>query len=522
MSLKAYFLSVLSLSIPFLMLGCGSGEAANANVVTGGPLPPTSNPPVVTVVTELNPPVQASYTPSSWAFDRPALTTLRASPKKAFAHYLPAFPRSIDNRSPASDYYAVEYLQPSGENGKFRGNGGFIRERPEGRAVIRVTEWQVQDLSTEIRMAADLGLDGFAYDILATDTTYRTRMTQMLRAAASTDTGFKILLMPDMTSEFATKPQNLMPYLKELATGVDNSALYRLADGRLVVSPFLAQNQTANWWKTTIIDPLAADGIQIALLPLFLDWKSQATSFKNISYGMSDWGAREPVNALKMQPWKSESLAFTNIWMGTVGFSDVRPNAFSYVETEASRGARSAWTAAIAGGSDWVQLVSWNDYSESSEMQPSSGIQANAYKLNAYYLTWFKTGTAPTIVRDQLLYMHRTHPIGAAPDLTQQTKTFTRAYGASGIDKIELVGFLKEPGTLSITIDGITTSVDVGAGLQVITAPLRLGTPNFTLRRGGITVLDQASMWGISDQIVYQDLVYRGGDSTIPKAVAVR
>jgi hypothetical protein len=505
-------LSVFMLSIPFLFLGCGSEEPEK--VIAVGPPPPT--------VKDLNPPVLASYDPTNWAFDRPALTTLRSSAKKAFAHYLPSFPRSIDNGAPATDYYQLGYLQPSGENGKHRGNGGFIRERPESRNSISASDWQVQDCATEIRIAADLGLDGFAYDILATDTTYRTRMTQMLRAAASTDTGFKILLMPDMTSEFATSPQNLKPYLKELATGTDNSALYRLADGRLVVSPFLAQAQTANWWKSTIIDPLAADGIQIALLPLFLDWKTYAPSFKDISYGMSDWGAREPVNAANMQAWKQESLPFTSIWMGTVGFSDVRPNVFSFVETEASRGCRSAWTSAISGGSNWVQLVSWNDYSESSEIQPSSGIQANAYKLNAYYLTWFKTGSAPTIVRDKLMYLHRTHPVGAAPDLSQQTRPFNRAYGTAGVNMIELVGFLKAPGTLSITVDGVTTSVDVGAGLQTITAPLRIGTPQFSLRRDGATVLQETSLWQISDQIIYQDLLYRGGDSTIPRALAQR
>ncbi len=494
--------------------GAGGGDGPVAAPVTTAVAPPTS--------TDLNPPLLTNALPAAFPFDRPALSTLRVSPKKVFAHYLPSFPRSIDNLNPTVDYYTREYLDPAGEGGKHAGNGGFIRERPSSRSVISAADWAVLDCRAEVQRGADMGLDGFAYDILSTDTTYRARLSYMMNAAVSTDAGFKILLMPDMTSEFGTAPGNLKPYLKELATGPNNSSLYRLSDGRLVISPFIAHAQTAAWWKTNVLDPLAADGIPVAFVPLFLDWKSHAAEFKNISYGMSDWGAREPANASNMQAWKADSVPFTSVWMSPVGFSDVRPNAFSFVETEASKGCRNAWTSAIDGGANWVQIVSWNDFSEASEIQPSSGIQSNAYKLNAYYLSWFKTGSAPAIVREQLHYLHRTHPVGAAPNLNKQTRAFKLAYGATNVDVIELIGFLTAPGTLSITVDGVTTSRAVGAGMQVITAPLRLGRPEFSLTRNGTTVLQTISQWLITDNITYQDLLYRGADTTIPTAVGCR
>ena len=166
--------------------------------------------------------------------------------------------------------------------------------------------------------------------------------------------------------------------------------------------------------------------------------------------------------------------------------------------------------------------VTWNDFAECSEMQPSTGIQTNAYKLDAYFLTWFKTGVAPTIVRDQLMYLHRTHPLSAAPDLTKQTRRFTCSYGNPQVDVIELTGYLTAPGTLSITIDGVTTTSEVGAGLQVMTAPLRLGRPSFALRRNGALVLAISSEWSISDSIIYQDMLYRGADTSMPTGVASR
>src|SRR4051812_7202543 len=67
---------------------------------------------------------------ASWPFAMPSTATLRASPRKAFAHYFPPFPISFENADPTLDYYSVNYLQPSGENGAFRFCGGFLRERP--------------------------------------------------------------------------------------------------------------------------------------------------------------------------------------------------------------------------------------------------------------------------------------------------------------------------------------------------------------------------------------------------------
>ena len=55
---------------------------------------------------------------------------------------------------------------------------------------------------------------------------------------------------------------------------------------------------------------------------------------------------------------------------------------------------------AIDGGADWVQLITWNDYGEHTEIAPSTGTQHAFYDLTAYYTAWFKTGAAPRIVRD--------------------------------------------------------------------------------------------------------------------------
>jgi len=61
---------------------------------------------------------------SAWPFDQPSLSVLRQSPKKVFAHYFPPFPLSLDNKSPANDYYTMGYLSPAGESYKHLYCGG--------------------------------------------------------------------------------------------------------------------------------------------------------------------------------------------------------------------------------------------------------------------------------------------------------------------------------------------------------------------------------------------------------------
>src|SRR4051812_34369023 len=38
-------------------------------------------------------------------FDLPSVASLRSSPRKAFANWVPSLPISLDNKAPASDYY---------------------------------------------------------------------------------------------------------------------------------------------------------------------------------------------------------------------------------------------------------------------------------------------------------------------------------------------------------------------------------------------------------------------------------
>lgn len=445
-------------------------------------------------------------------FTRVSPEVLRQSPKKVFGHYFTQFPLSIDNRNPKEDYYEKHYLDPAGEDGKHRSYGGFLRQRPLPREPRAEKDWFERNLEEEVRSAIAIGLDGFACDILQYEGYHRDRVGMLLDAASRVDSDFKIMLMPDMEAAFKSEPEKLVGCIRELAR---HPAVFRLDDGKAVVSPFNAQNQTAAWWKDWGSE-MERGGMDIALVPLFQDWKRFAEDFKPISYGFSDWGWRHALGHEKWIKTAREAHEYVQIWMAPVAPQDMRPRSLSYWESANSENFRTMWENAIEGGADWAHLITWNDYSEHSVIAPSTGTQHAFYDLTAYYTAWFKTGKQPMITRDVLYYFHRLQSTSARPDLTRQTGTFEiRPPGYSeALDEIELLAFLTSPGTLQIEIAGQKHEMEAPAGISSFCVPLSTGRPEFGLLRGGKQAVSVRSAFAISDRIMYQNLLYHGGSSS--------
>ena len=452
----------------------------------------------------------AATNAAAWPFAQPPLATLRASPKKVFAHYFTPFPISLDNLDSASDYYSVHYLSPTGENSKFIASGGYIKQRPLPRAVMPGT-WYVSDVEQEIKRAAALGIDGFAIDLLVSSGELWNRTLRVMDAAQRVDPGFKILLMPDMEAEFKAQPENVLSTVRALAA---HPAAHRLADGRLVLAPYNAQNQSVAWWAA-LLGTLRDEGINVAFFPVFQGWYKYAADYAPLSVGMSDWGDRSPTLNRAAAVAPTQARSYKTLWMATTSPQDVRPKDLIYWEARNSENYRVMWEGAINNNADWVQIVTWNDYSESTEIAPSSGTQWSFYDLTAYYTAWFKTGIKPTVSKDVLYYFHRKHATTAAPDTTKQVKAYTRLNGSdAAADDIEVLAFATAPSTLRITIGTKVTDQAVPAGMSTVRVPLIEGTPSFEMRRNNAVVTSVQSGFAISNQISYQDMLYRSGSSS--------
>ncbi len=518
-----------------LLAACGGG---------GGGVVASSGPPAPPLPNETNPPLQAEPGGNSYAFAMPSDAALHAGGSKVFAHRMANFPLSIDNQPADQDYYTLQYLDPTGEGGIHRAYGGFIRERPGAVPVAAGSDAEiaVAHQRREVRRAVSCGLDGFICNILTiwkggvastpgeiNSKGLWTKTLLLLDAAQAEDPGFRIIPMADhdgwlSTLDAADQRTDLVWLVQQYA---GHATTMRLADGRIVVGAYLGlapvAERTADAtakaavWRGAIAD-LHDLGIEVALIPCCQDWQAYTTAFADVAWGFTDWGDRSPAGAAGFAGAAQTAHGLGKTWMAPIGLSDVRPRALRAVESRASAAHRAAWTAARADGTpsaqaDLVQVITWNDYSESSECAPSTGIQNAFAQLVAYHSLWFKQGAPPAIVRDRLVYFHRTHRRAATPDPTAQPQLYS--WQGIAVDEIELVAFLTAPATIQITSGGTTTSADVPAGLQILAAPLAEGRPAFRIRRSGTTVVSCQSLWEVSDHITYQDPIYRGADDVV-------
>jgi hypothetical protein len=458
------------------------------------PVAPTPAPPKPVAPAPAPPPVSTPVSASNsgdacLAAPMPSSDALFNSAKRVFAHYFHPFPLSIENNPPAKDYYNTQYLSKAGESNKWLKQGGYLRQRPLGVTPSTSPNWEQLNMEAEVRAAIARGITGFTFDSMAASdaTDSKSDLHLMLAAAQAVDSRFKILIMPDMSALGA----DTNSVVQIIASVAGSPAAYHLGDGRLVVSPFDASLNSPAWWQT-VISRLSSQGIQIALVPTFLGWSLSADAFAAISYGFSDWGSATVTGAgaLEGDPDIAHST-YKKIFMMPVDPQQYRPKGFVYWEAGNSAALRGAWTDSIQGDADWIQLVTWNDLSESSTIEPvtDATLQRNIgtgfYNLTGYYASWFLTGQQPKITHDVLYYFYRREPTTAVASAQSQ---LAKVYSGVATNYIELVGFLTSPGVLKITIGGKTYTQNAAAGIVSFKIPSQPGIPLFTLSRGSSDV----------------------------------
>lgn len=456
------------------------------------------------------------------AFDLPPTAVLRASGRTAFAHYIPTFPLSLDDRPPDSDYYATAYLDPAGEHGKHAGYGGYLRDRPLGRAPRAVPDWREQDLRLEVREAVSAGLDGFSLDLLQLGDTggpLWDTSRSLVRAAEQEDPGFRILLMPDMAALHDTDPATLASSVEELGR---SPSAYRTPDGRLVVSPFLAEARPASWWQQ-FLQVMSDRGTPAALLPVFLDATPHLEEFAPFSWGLSEWGSRSParndVAAAGPDAPLPEIAAVHGrglVWMQPVSVQDERPREGLFDEAGGSENLRRTWQVAIDSGAELVQVATWNDYAEGSGVAPSVHHGWTFLDLSSWYLTVWKLRSTPPVVRDTVLLVHRVQEVGARPARPQALLMRLRDGSSPARDRVEVVALLRAPGTVDVWTERGRTSCRAPAGLSVCTAPLVPGPVAASASRDGDRVTGVTSPYRVRASPPVQDLQYVAATSGRP------
>jgi formylglycine-generating enzyme required for sulfatase activity len=177
------------------------------------------------------------------------------------------------------------------------------------------------------------------------------------------------------------------------------------------------------------------------------------------------------------------------------------------------------WEGIIRDNADWVEIVTWNDYNEDTNLMhykwkrdwdKAIYNRDGAYlDATAYYVSWYKTGTAPRITQDKLFFAYRDrsrwqtrawdtekkewkiHTMGKWP--------FTQIHDDVQ-DKVFFTTFLTAPAELTVVIGRQKRALKIPAGVTHGEAHLAPGVPRFALRRGGQELLDVVGRRSIIDR----------------------
>lgn len=396
--------------------------------------------------------------------------------RRVFAHYFYPFPLSIGNQPAISDYYNLQYLSIMGENGIHKAYGGYLRSRPLPVVPGTTTGFALANMSIEVRVALARGITGFTFDILNTGPAI-TALNTLLSAAQSINPRFSIIPMLDMSSLGTTFT---VAQAVAMIVGFKHPSFLRLADGRLVFSAFNATLQPLSFWAA-VIPQLNAQNVDVAFIPILLG-SPTVSPFPSISLGVGGWGTATPNVALSPASYMTPILP-----------QQFRPKSQVFWEASNFDTFRNSWASAIAGAltgaTEYAQVITWSDFSESGQIQPytdaslSLGIGTGFYDLNAYYATWFMSGVQPEITKDVLYWCYKRMNSKVAH--VSQVDNFSLAAGSqTEVNNIECLAFLTEPGVL--VINGKT--MNAPAGITSFKIPATPGNPTFALQRNGSDV----------------------------------
>lgn len=425
---------------------------------------------------------------------------------KVFAHYFPPYPISIDNAAPASDYYARNYLTIDGEAGKHRSYGGLLRDRPLGRAPL-AGDWRAADMQTEVEQARTAGIDGFTLDLLATSGRLWDISEQLLDAADIRG-GFDVIPNLDASSSGITSqsPDQIADALAKLYAHPSASQI----DGKYALSSFYAEGAPVSWWSSVISSLKVRHAIDVNFIAVFNNASDEnLRAIAPISYAFGNWGVRTAKGALNAPNLSAKAHAMGKKWMSPVAFQDARPKSGTYAEAGNTETLRATWSRAISDGADFVQMATWNDYSESTSFAPSQDHGYALLDISHYFLDSFTYGNSPPITSDHLYLTHRSQPWAARA--TSGINNMQPVLGGSSTaprDTVEALVFLTSAAVVTVTSGSTSQDFSLSAGMSAVTLPLRPGTQAAQITRGGAVVKAITSGYPVTDSPYVQDLQY--------------
>jgi hypothetical protein len=444
--------------------------------------------------------------------------------RKIFPHYFPPYPLSLDNAAPANDYYERNYLNPLGESSSKAATGGLLRDRPWPTTVKPAATYVVDNAKIEIQMARDAGIDGYCCEMLGFTGNNWTRAMALRDAAVTyfpgSTTAPPFYLVPMIDGNGAhgagTSPPATIADPVRVAASINqfaNRSCTYLFNGKMLVGTFRPENPNLGvaWWQQVKDACLTNHGISIAYAHAVLNYGTSGATFDPITDVASVWGiGSDPAVINAASNLAATARARGRKWMQPIQPANIRPGQHWYDEAGNTGAFRAAWAKAVRESADFIQYVTWSDFSEGGQTMRSVQHGRVWLDLGAYYMTWWKTGVKPAILRDAIYLSHRNQLTTTTPLYPSSAPMVQRAQTGrtTARNTVEVLTFLTAPATITVNIGSNVHTYTAPAGEFPQTFPMVNGAISVSGTRGGVSIGSITSPVGCMADPPVQDLGY--------------
>jgi len=442
-------------------------------------------------------------------------------PKQIFAHYMGCCPVATGPQY-WNHLQEAKTVRHDGPDETAR-HGGHVRNWDLTPWGLNLTAEQSADL--EIRRALRIGLDGFAVDAWAGGNDARRSLDALFKVAEDHDYPFAVTVCIDPSC--GGNPVDTVKYLLDKH---GRSPKLARRDGKPLVFGYQSVWPGLEALAKQHPGASAAETARLRTSPE--GWEAIGAAYEEAAHQLGQpiyWhfglGAFFYGVDAKQVPKDGLSRAagvLAKHVQALGAFTSLGPD-----EADAARAVKAAgaewvtplgmfqkenvpWETYGGKGLDWMwdnwqrareqdarllQLVTWNDYGENSNLAPAYNTRYTLYDLTGYFIAWWKTGREPAPDHDRVYLVSRKYPPGV--------KVFPFRQGPYRDGALEVVTILTAPAT--IRLPGRGAEYEAPKGFYRRQFPVTPGPVAAELRRDGALVLKLESPEPITDRPFRED-----------------